>query len=845
MAKKFANILGLNNVFMYNSETNAYRIDLFVEEIKNEIDYNTICFIKSNSSDANRKIGNYIIKENDTFIVAQKEVFAINPKDGFSSNIIAGTNISITNGVISANGYTYNPSNYSFAEGFGTIASGQASHAEGAKYKSNRSTESAGQASHAEGASTYAKADGSHAEGILNVAGRFLDEIGTAAQELGISGTPKELGAKLLGYGAHVEGMNNKALGSCSHAEGQATNALANSTHAEGDTTIAFGEASHAEGYNTQAKGNQSHTEGSNTIATGNSAHAEGVSTVASGSFSHAEGSHTEATGRDSHSEGAYSKANGIASHSEGDHTTASGDYSHTEGCGYSSSVTHEIVIKEFVDDNYLNNVYEYTGIDFNYFTDYNDTILNGAEIYNPIDTNLEAPIAEIVASKYIEGYGDTMPSGTYLKIDFYNSNTFDSLTDLDGGKSALVVLRSGSYGDGSHSEGDCTISEGFASHSEGLKTLAHIDASHAEGNSTIACGSASHAEGYFNISGGEASHTEGSSNVARGAASHAEGIENKSIGDYSHTEGHFNNAYGINSHAEGIYTLAYGDASHTEGGCTKAYGIGAHAEGYYTEANGYDSHAEGYCTITNNTGEHAEGRYNLSSKSDSREEEPEHTTISSIGIGSGDGNRANAVEVMLNGDVYIKGIGDYDGTNISDAKSIQQVITSQQQLIDELVEFINNNFSGNIGTPDEEVTVNYSELYEGKTLSDESISDILPQTTEMTPLKIASVNENYDIINQTANIEIKFATPPSPTDGHKSIMFTDSTGYIYCFRDIENESYNTDTVVYNITIQWPAQNDDLGITKQDRCYLFQKTVEEYAAPGNEWTPGGDPGLVG
>lgn len=220
----------------------------------------------------------------------------------------------------------------SHAEGSETIASGVASHAEGAKYESNRNTESAGQASHAEGASTYAKADGSHAEGILNIAGRFSNEISTAAQELGISGTPQELAAKLLGYGAHAEGMNNKALGSCSHSEGNATKALANSTHAEGDTTIASGEASHAEGYNTQAKGNQSHAEGSSTIATGNSAHAEGFSTVASGSFSHAEGSHTEAIGRDSHAEGAYNKAIGIASHVEGEHNIAKNQAQHVSG---------------------------------------------------------------------------------------------------------------------------------------------------------------------------------------------------------------------------------------------------------------------------------------------------------------------------------------------------------------------------------------------------------------------------------------------------------------------------------------------------------------------------------
>lgn len=702
------------------------------------------------------------------------------------SEYTAGTNIDISNSTISAEGYVWNEEknsfaegnsstasgSYSHAEGYGSIASGISSHAEGAKYDNNRNTESAGQASHAEGASTYAKADGSHAEGILNIAGRFLDEIGTAAQELGISGTQQELAAKLLGYGSHVEGMNNKALGSCSHSEGNATKALANSTHAEGDTTIAFGEASHAEGYNTQAKGNQSHAEGSNTIAIGNSAHAEGVSTTASGSFSHAEGSHTEAIGRDSHTEGAYSKANGIASHAEGEYSHAEGEYSHAEGSntvaqgmashtegvstraqgysshaegegttaqgysshaegvGYSSSVTHKIVIKEFEDDDYLDNVCNYTGIGFNYFTEHNNILLNGAEIYDSRDTDLEQCIGKILESKYVEGYGDTMPSATYLKIDFYTSNAFGSLTDLDGGKSALILKISGSYNDYSHSEGDCTIAEGFASHSEGCSTIANGEASHAEGNSTIAHGEYSHAEGYFNIadgyyshsegyyntSSGDASHTEGSSNIAQGYCSHAEGINTKAKGDYSHAEGSDSIASGEVSHAEGYYATAKGDYSHAEGSCTTAEGMGSHAEGYYTFARGTDSHAEGketdargdyshsegkgsithgncshaegldtiahgcashtegYATITNNLGEHAEGRYNLSTHNESYDE-PEYATISSIGIGSSDENRANAVEVMVNGDMYIKGVGGYDGTNPFASNTIQSMI--------------------------------------------------------------------------------------------------------------------------------------------------------------------------
>lgn len=85
-------------------------------------------------------------------------------------------------------------------------------------------------------------------------------------------------------------------------------------------------------------------------------------------------------------------------------------------------------------------------------------------------------------------------------------------------------------------------------------------------------------------------------------------------------------------------------------------------------QANGIHSHAEGRNTIANNPGEHAEGLYNISRVG-------ADGTVHTIGIGSSENDRENAVEVHLNGDTFIKGVGGFDGKNIDHTKSIQQVI--------------------------------------------------------------------------------------------------------------------------------------------------------------------------
>lgn len=190
---------------------------------------------------------------------------------------------------------------------------------------------------------------------------------------------------------------------------------------------------------------------------------------------------------------------------------------------------------------------------------------------------------------------------------------------------------------------GDMDLGDG--AHSEGVNTKATQRGSHAEGRDTYAAGQYSHAEGRET----EAFY-----------ASHAEGRGSKATGDVSH--------------AEGLGTYAIGDHTHAEGQNTHAVGLNAHAEGLRGWANGQHSHAEGVDTVTSNTAEHAEGKFNKSNKADGSFGSAGNT-LHSIGIGTSASDRKNASEVMQNGDIYLLGVGGYDGKNPAASKAVQQVI--------------------------------------------------------------------------------------------------------------------------------------------------------------------------
>ena len=100
-----------------------------------------------------------------------------------------------------------------------------------------------------------------------------------------------------------------------------------------------------------------------------------------------------------------------------------------------------------------------------------------------------------------------------------------------------------------------------------------------------------------------------------------------------------------------------------------------------------FAAHAEGSNTIAQNYAEHAEGTCNVSHKHSNTASDGLNT-IHSIGIGQTNA-RKNAIEVLRNGDVYVYGVGGYQGTdtNVQDPaiKTLQAYIASLEARISAL----------------------------------------------------------------------------------------------------------------------------------------------------------------
>lgn len=255
-----------------------------------------------------------------------------------------------------------------------------------------------------------------------------------------------------------------------------------------------------------------------------------------------------------------------------------------------------------------------------------------------------------------------------------YASHAEGKLTIARGEQSHAEGNESIASGNNSHAEGKLTVSDDYSAHTEGYGTVVSADesqnptvnenasnaayshaegngtlvrshSSHAEGRGTIVTGHSAHAEGLKTLASGNASHAEGNKSTAEGSSSHAEGIQTKATNTSAHAEGSSTIASGADSHAEGRSSEASGNVSHAEGRNTKAKASMAHAEGDATEAGGVASHAEGVGTITTNKAEHACGMYNLSYED----------IIFSVGIGTGDTKRQNALHIYNSGEIYIR----------------------------------------------------------------------------------------------------------------------------------------------------------------------------------------------
>lgn len=249
-------------------------------------------------------------------------------------------------------------------------------------------------------------------------------------------------------------------------------------------------------------------------------------------------------------------------------------------------------------------------------------------------------------------------------------------------------LLYAKAEGYASHAEG-AAHAIGRYSHAEGggnaieeghpTRSTAEGPYSHAEGTHTHAIGNGSHAEGHLTIANSPASHAEGRLTVAgvdqnNGKYAHAEGFETTASGQSSHAEGSSTTASGLNAHAEGSNNTASGESSHTEGAQTLASANHSHAGGFASKVSsprGF-AHGRNVEAKSNVEGQFVVGKYNKSNTNQ----------IASVGIGTSDTARKNAFEIMSNGDVYVIGLGGYDGTNagVAGVKTLQQLLSSLQQ---------------------------------------------------------------------------------------------------------------------------------------------------------------------
>lgn len=285
-----------------------------------------------------------------------------------------------------------------------------------------------------------------------------------------------------------------------------------------------------------------------------------------------------------------------------------------------------------------------------------------------------------------------------------YIAHAEGSKTKAIGNASHAEGTNTQALNSNTHAEGYNTEVKGYAGHAEGYYTKVLASSGHAEGQYTevLTFGRGAHAEGVETRASNVAAHAEGYYTQALGIASHVEGcgesLDNPNLaqGNYSHVEGEKNKALGIAAHSEGGSTVATGNFSHSEGRFTRAHGLWSHVEGGGVEGDednygafGPISHCEGYATITyggansahvegrfteaNNMAEHACGIYNKSTNSS----DASRATHFSIGIGTSKTDRKNAVEVKQNGDVYIIGVGGYDGTNSDSAQTLQEILAN------------------------------------------------------------------------------------------------------------------------------------------------------------------------
>jgi len=307
-----------------------------------------------------------------------------------------------------------------------------------------------------------------------------------------------------LGDYSHAEGTSSLASGSFSHAEGYLTTASGDYSHAEGYQTLASGTASHAEGRETVASGDYSHAEGRQTLASGEYSHAKGIKTTASGDYSIALGGYTIASGSFQSVIGQWNVANtsqsafiiGDGTNSSNRHNVLFVSKSHFE-------VSASNTFLQGLSDTAQSNVLTYNPTTGQVYYTASDNV-GGATPPAPSDTYIQynsgSSFGADSSFKFIYTSQSLQQGNGVTAFGFY-SHAEGSSSLASGTASHAEGYRTTASGDYSHAEGRETVASGYASHAKGIKTTASGDYSIALGGYTIASGSFQSVVGQFNVS--------------------------------------------------------------------------------------------------------------------------------------------------------------------------------------------------------------------------------------------------------------------------------------------------------------------------------------------------------
>ena len=308
--------------------------------------------------------------------------------------------------------------------------------------------------------------------------------------------------------------------------------------------------------------------------------------------------------------------ASGDYSIAEGKSTSAYGEASHAEGMGANGARFNVEVWSQ------VTPVDSFTSFNFNGHV--GDTF--------EFDEG-QKPITRTVSSITfgINGNPDTIIFTPTLKtIPSYTSGTITSGS----------FTTSGAYGDASHAEGSGTTAFGEASHAEGKSTVTYVTEE----------------------TGGD--YDSGYDYLALGTAPVIDLIEGDKL-----TFAGDNTLYTVTKYTSGD-TRIYIEPTPS----STMHSVHITLYHFTSGAIGDNSHTEGLETVAYNDNEHAEGKYNLSYASDSYHSD--RKTIHTIGIGSDEEHRQNAVQVMENGDVFVMGVGTFHGDDYRTSSNLAAVIS-------------------------------------------------------------------------------------------------------------------------------------------------------------------------